>query len=209
MPIRGVPLLAIWFQLLERHGVNEVLVNLHHAPEAVSEFLRTHRTSIAVATVHETRLLGSAGTVLANRGFVAGERRFLILYADNLTNVNLQRMTQFHDERQDPLTIGVVPTDTPQEKGTVVVDADARVLEFAEKANQPRSNLANAGIYVANQDLFGYFPPSFHNGDALDFGYHVLPRMVPRVAAYRIDEFLMDIGTPENYELGQARWPGL
>jgi NDP-sugar pyrophosphorylase family protein len=33
--------------------------------------------------------------------------------------------------------------------------------------------------------------------------------MIPRVSAYRIEEFLMDIGTPENYALGQARWPGL
>ena len=31
----------------------------------------------------------------------------------------------------------------------------------------------------------------------------------PRLAAYRIDEFLIDIGTPQSYELGQALWPGL
>ncbi len=209
VPIRGTPLLALWFALLERHGVTEVLLNLHYAHEQVIQFLQSYAGAIAVETVYETRLLGSAGTVSANRRFVEGERRFLILYADNLTNVDLTRMVQFHDERCNPLTLGVVPTDTPADKGTVVLDDNGRVIAFEEKARQPRSNLANAGIYVAGPDLFSYLSPPAGIGDALDFGHHVFPKMTPNVAAYEIKEFLMDIGTPGNYALGQAQWPGL
>ena len=209
VPIRGTPLLALWFQLLERHGVTDVLVNLHYAHERVIEFLQSCPTSLAVATVYEKRLLGSAGTVLANRSFVDKEHSFLILYADNLTNVNLSRMVQFHDGCHDPVTIGVVSTDAPTEKGTVVVGPDGRILEFAEKARRPRSDLANAGIYVASQELFTYLAPSVPCDGVLDFGHDVLPRMVPHLAAYRIKEFLVDIGTPENYQHGQTHWPGL
>jgi mannose-1-phosphate guanylyltransferase len=209
VPIRGTPLLALWLALLERHGVTEVLLNLHHAHERVTEFLATHRTPIRVETVHEARLLGSAGTVAANRRFVDRERRFLIVYADNLTNVDLTKMISFHDRRSDSVTMGVVPTDKPSEKGTVVVGADGRVVEFAEKALRPRSNLANAGIYVAGQDLFSYLPSSIAEGEALDFGHHVFPRMTPDLGAYEIKDFLMDIGTPKSYAAGQTAWPGL
>jgi mannose-1-phosphate guanylyltransferase len=209
VPICGTPLLALWFQLLERHGVTHVFVNLHYAHERVREFLASYRTTLSVTATHEIRLLGSAGTVLANRGFVENEDRFLILYADNLTNVDLGRMVRFHEQRDVPLTIGVVPTDRPKEKGTVVLDDEGRVLEFVEKSPEPRSNLSNAGVYVAGQELFTYMPAEMNGEDALDFGYHVLPKMVPHVSAYCIDEFLMDIGTPENYEIGQRRWPGL
>ena len=209
VPIRGTPLLALWLQLLERGGITDVLINLHHAHARVVEFLDGYRTPIAVTTTHEPVLLGSAGTVRANRDFVRDESRFLVLYADNLTNVDLRRLIRFHDARDLPLTIGVVPTDRPKEKGTVVVDAQDRVLEFVEKSPQPRSDLANAGIYVAGQELFECLPAATPRSDVLDFGYDVLPRMIPRVSAYRIEEFLMDIGTPDGYALAQERWPGL
>ena len=209
VPIRGTPLLALWLGLLERHGITDVLLNLHHAHERVSEFLRTCHTSIAVETTYEQRLLGSAGTVLVNRSFVEHERSFLVLYADNLTNVDLTRMIEFHDDRHDPVTMGVAPTDRPTEKGTVVIGADGRVLEFEEKAAHPRSNLANAGIYVAGQGLFTHLPSSVGDDDVLDFGHHVFPKMATHLAAYQIQEFLMDIGTPDNYERAQVAWPGL
>jgi mannose-1-phosphate guanylyltransferase len=209
VPIRGTPLLALWLRLLERSGITDVLVNLHYAHERVVEFLDSYRTPLAIVRVYEPALLGSAGTVLANRRFVEDERTFCVMYADNLTNLDLARMIRAHDGRDTPLTMGVVPTDRPTEKGTVVVDGNGRVLDFAEKSPQPKSNLSNAGIYVAGQALFDYMPSSVDPGEALDFGYHVLPRMVPRLSAYCIDEFLMDIGTPASYELAQRVWPGL
>jgi mannose-1-phosphate guanylyltransferase len=208
VPIRGTPLLAIWLELLERADVSDVLVNLHHAHERVTEFLDGHSTSLSVQTTYESRLLGSAGTVLANRDFVSGERSFLIAYADNLTNVDLRRMVRCHEQRGAALTIGVVPTDRPKEKGTVTIGSDGRVIEFVEKSPEPRSNLSNAGIYVAGQALFEYMPAAMPPDRVLDFGYDVLPRMLPNVAAYRIDDFLMDIGTPESYAIAQQQWPG-
>jgi mannose-1-phosphate guanylyltransferase len=209
VPIQGVPLLSIWFRLLEQAQVDEVLLNLHYGHRAVEEFLDSTPSSLSVTTTYEERLLGSAGTVIANRDFVDGESSFLILYADNLTNIDLRRMVAFHETRTECLTIGVAPTDKPAEKGTVVVDENGRVLSFHEKAPQPRSNLANAGIYIARQQIFDRFPAWTPGGDALDFGHHVLPRIVPDIAAYPIEEFLVDIGTPENYERGQVAWPGL
>jgi mannose-1-phosphate guanylyltransferase len=205
VPIGDTPLLGIWLQLLEAHGVRGALVNTHYLAGEVDAFVRTWATSMEVATVHEPRLLGSAGTVLANRGFVAGEDFFFVIYADNLSNVDLSAMARFHAARPEPLTIGVVPTDRPREKGTVVIDAHDRVIAFDEKAEHPRSNLSNAGIYVASAGLFDELRAAGPS-DVLDFGYDVLPRLVPRVAAYRIPEFLIDIGTPEAYAEAQRTW---
>jgi len=209
VPIRGTPLLAIWLQLLEKHGITDVLVNVHHFHDQVIAFLRSYPTSLTVKPVREPQLLGSAGTVLANRDFIGEDDCFLIVYADNLTTIDLRKMILFHSGRREVLTLGVVPTDRPSEKGTVFIGANGQVVEFAEKAAQPRSHLANAGIYVANQEMFEYLPRSLPDVGVLDFGYDVLPRMVPRLAAYRIEEFLMDIGTPEAYVRAQETWPGL
>ena len=207
VPIRGTPLLAIWLQLLETAGVSEALVTVRHEHERVEDFLQACRTSVGVRVIHEPRPLGSAGAVVASRDHLARGGDFLILYADVLTNVDLRRMIGFHAQHSSALTLGVTVTDRPTEKGTVVTAPDGRVLAFDEKAAEPRSNLANAGIYVARQALFRYLPAALPDG-SLDFGYHVLPGMVPDVMAYRIEEFLLDIGTMEAYQRAQADWPG-
>jgi NDP-sugar pyrophosphorylase family protein len=36
-----------------------------------------------------------------------------------------------------------------------------------------------------------------------------LPRLTGRMIAYPIRDYLLDIGTTENYEKAQATWPGL
>jgi mannose-1-phosphate guanylyltransferase len=209
VPIRGVPLLGIWLRLLEQHGVSDVLVNVHHLHEQVAAFLAAWPGPVAIRAVHERRLLGSAGTVLSNREFVADDPRFLVIYADNLTSVDLSAMLRFHAARPETLALGVTPTDRPREKGTVVLGPGGEVLAFEEKAAEPRSNLANAGIYVTTPRLFEYMPSSLPATEALDFGFHVLPRMVPDLAAYRIEQYLVDIGTPEAYRDAQTQWPGL
>jgi mannose-1-phosphate guanylyltransferase len=209
VPIQGVPLLGIWLRLLELQGVTNVLVNLHHHHDRVAAFLSSWRSSLRIDSVHEPKLLGSAGTVLTNRAFVKGEQDFLIVYADVLAAVDVQKLLAFHRQQSVPLTLAVTPTDKPREKGTVVVSPEGRVLAFEEKAAQPRSNLANAGIYAATQELFNYCPSSLPPDAVLDFGFDVLPRMVPHLAAYSTTEFVMDIGTPAAYGQAQEAWPGL
>ena len=72
VPINGQPLLGIWFELCARHGISEVLVNLHHLPDAVRAFVAAYRGPLSIVTVFEPSLLGSAGTVASQRDFVAG-----------------------------------------------------------------------------------------------------------------------------------------
>jgi NDP-sugar pyrophosphorylase family protein len=42
-----------------------------------------------------------------------------------------------------------------------------------------------------------------------DVGFHLLPKLVGRMAAYKVSEYLSDIGTLENYQAAQKFWPGL
>ena len=193
VPIRGTPLLAIWLQLLEIHGIAQVLINVHYLPDTVLAFLAASPTRLTVKAVHEPVLLGSAGTVLANRDFVEDEEAFLIIYADNLTTIDLRKLVRFHGARAEPVTIGVAPTDRPREKGIVVMDSDARVTAFVEKGAEPPSNLANAGIYVANQALFDWMPQSSRGERPLDFGHDVSS---PNGAASRR---VSDSGIPDGH----------
>ena len=206
VPICGTPLLAIWLTALERGGVTDVLINLHYAHDQVGRFLEGWQSALRVETVYEPQLLGSAGTVLANRSFVSGAPSFMVAYADNLTTIDLRRMAAFHEHTPTALTMAVQPTDRPSQKGTVVLDGRSRIVAFEEKSPTPTSNLANAGVYMVRQTAFDYFPATLPAGEVLDFGHHVLPRMAPDLTAYFVEELLIDVGTLDDYEKAQRLW---
>ena len=90
------PMLDIWLDAFDAAGVDEVLVNLHHLPEAVTRHLTARTAPPSVRTVFEPELLGSAGTLLANRTWVEGEELFLACNADNLTDFDLRSLIDAH-----------------------------------------------------------------------------------------------------------------
>ena len=67
VPIQGVPLLAIWLQICRGVGIDKLLINLHAHADAVRTFLETSRPEIDISITDEKTLLGSAGTLRANR----------------------------------------------------------------------------------------------------------------------------------------------
>src|SRR5438309_1261618 len=97
--IQGIPMLDIWLEVCRRAGIKEVLVNVHAHVDAVREALSQQKNGLKVHISEEAILLGSAGTLLANRQWVAGEAYFWVLYADVLTNANLSPMIALHESR--------------------------------------------------------------------------------------------------------------
>ena len=99
VPVEGRPLLDLWLDNFRRAGVDEVLVNLHHRPDQVRSHLRPTAGSPRSATSYEPILLGSAGTLAADRDFVGSDEVFLAVNADNLTDFDLGRLTA-HSRRR-------------------------------------------------------------------------------------------------------------
>lgn len=198
VPVGGKPLMAYWFDLFEKHGVTEVLINLHHLPEKVQEFVTSYPTSLKVKMFYEERLFGSGGTVWVNRNWVQDESYFLIAYGDNLTNANLKNLIDFHNNHNPVLTMAVFKTKNPHECGIATIDDKNTIISFEEKPANPISNLANAGLFVATPAIFDYFPENDHG--TLDFGFDILPKLVGKMKAYILEEYLEDIGTLDRYK---------
>lgn len=169
VPICGKPLLAWWMDLFEKHGINEVLINTHYLADEVRKFIEYYnaqKTGVTLIESYEKDLLGSGGTVAINKSFIKNEEKFLICYADNLTNIDLSELIKFHTKKQGMLTMGLFYTNNPKECGIAAIDSYDLIYEFIEKPKRPRSHLANAGIYVTNLDIFKYLPQK----KFIDFG---------------------------------------
>src|SRR5208337_4306742 len=92
------PLLDIWLDAFDRAGIDEVLVNLYHLPDVVRRHVAARIAPPAVHMVFEPELLGSAGTLVANRKWVNGEEMFLACNADNLTDFDLGSLVDAHQQ---------------------------------------------------------------------------------------------------------------
>ena len=204
VPIQNVPLLGIWLELCRQHGIDEVLVNTHSHSDVVHSYLREHCDRIKVRITEEEMLLGSAGTLLVNRNWARSEQYFWIFYSDVLTNVDLTRMLQFHRSRSLVATMGVYEVANPAQCGIVTVDHASVVQQFVEKPANPSSNLAFSGILLATPAIFDVIPHRIPD----DIGFDVLPKLLGKMAAYPISEYLVDVGTPASYQSAQLTWPG-
>jgi len=205
VPIRGIPMLKIWLELCSRNGIDEVLINLHAHVELVSKVLREVESPVKVRVVEENLLLGSAGTLYANRDWVTDEAAFWIFYADVLTTTNFRRMAEFHHSRQTLATLGLCQVADPSRCGVAICDVSGVIREFEEKPRRPRSNWVFAGIMIANPAILSSVPCRL----PADIGFDVLPTLVGSMVGYPISDYLIDIGTLENYQAAQNSWPGL
>lgn len=203
VPVDGKPLLRIWLDICEGLGVRDVLINTHHLAEEVRAWAKRERTSVRIQLSHEPELLGSAGTVSANRDFIEGEDDFFVFYADNLVHGDLEALKLFHQRHSGVLTLALFRSPNPQACGVVTLDESGCVTSFEEKPSRPRSNLANAGLYVARRRILDYVPRS---GFA-DFGKDILPGLVGRMWGTILDGYLLDVGTPQSYQKAQVEWP--
>ncbi len=202
LPIDGVPLIDIWLETLGQAGVDNVMVNVHHLPDVIVAHLKSSGPVPRVHTVFEPELLGSAGTLLANRNWVQDEEAFVVCYADNLTDFDLRTLIDAHYESRAIATCAVFRSDEPSRCGVVELDAASTIVEFAEKPTEPVTNLANAGIYAFHPDVLDTITGPVPQ----DIGYHLLPNLVGRAQAVTVEGFFRDIGTPESYRLAQQEW---
>lgn len=236
VPIGGRPLLEYWFDAFERAGIRHVLINTHHLPERVREYIAKKNATgkYEVVETYEPQLLGSAGTITANEGFVprcgagrdaqptkvSGEE-VLIIYSDNLSNIDLGKFLEYHRSHEDPFTMLLFRAQFPEKSGiaelevgcgasfgesgmaggssragTPVVPKASRagtpvvpnafagamcgkVVRFVEKPKQPKSDLANAGLYAMSRSLWH----EIAGWKAFDIGFDVLPKLVGRMHA--------------------------
>lgn len=202
VPIQGRPLLEWWLELLKKHGVQEVLINTHYLSEQVHAWLEAYRgrtDAVQVTEYYEKTLLGSGGTVRENRAFV-GSEPFFICYADNFTSIDLGDMLAFHNSHSGLLTMALFHAAHPQQCGIAQLDDRQRIVDFVEKPAVPKSDWSNAGVYITDGRIFEHIP----TGESIDFGMHVLPRIIGRMYGWPIIGQLIDVGTPENYKRAQT-----
>ncbi len=202
VPIRNIPLLQIWLDKLSKAGVDSFLINTHYLSEKVSDFIKRSDYSSKIRLVYESKLLGTAGTLVKNIDFFEEDDGMLI-HADNYCMANLHDFILAHKNRPSHclMTMMTFRTDDPSSCGIAEVDKEGVVTGFYEKVTSPPSNLANGAVYILSKEIISLIEKSFST--AKDFSTEILPIFLGKVYTYETKNFFVDIGTPEAYESAQ------
>ena len=128
----------------------------------------------------------------------------LILSGDHIYKMDYEVMLDFHKTNNAEVTIAVmpVPMEEASRFGIMITDENRRIIDFEEKPEHPRSNLASMGIYIFNWKTLKEALLNMADQPALDFGKHVIPYCHEKGAplyAYEFNGYWKDVGTLNSY----------
>ncbi len=148
---------------------------------------------------------GTADAISQNIDFVdTYEPEYvLILSGDHIYKMNYAKMLKFHKENNADATIAVieVPMKEASRFGIMNTDGETgQIVEFEEKPEHPKSNLASMGIYIFNWKLLRkMLVADMKNEESShDFGKDIIPTMLndgKRLFAYKFKGYWKDVGT--------------
>ncbi len=150
---------------------------------------------------------GTADAIAQNIDFIDlhNPKYVLILSGDHIYKMDYSWMLDDHKKSNSDLTIAVleVPFEEAPRFGIMNTDSSDRIIEFEEKPEKPKSNLASMGIYIFNWDsLRNALIKDKENKDSLhDFGKDIIPLLLSedkKIKAYRYKGYWMDVGTIES-----------
>ena len=147
---------------------------------------------------------GTADAISQNIDFIDtySPEYLLILSGDHIYKMNYARMLAFHKESKADATIAVieVPMKEASRFGIMNTDETGRIVEFEEKPEHPKSNLASMGIYIFNWKLLRKtLLADMKNADSShDFGKDIIPALLNderKLCAYKYKGYWKDVGT--------------
>jgi mannose-1-phosphate guanylyltransferase len=195
VPVLDRPVMAHILDLLDRHGFDQTIANLHYFPDSIREHFGER-----VTYRFEPELLGTAGGVRACAEFF-GEDPFLVISGDALTDIDLTALAARHRESGGVATLAVKKVPDTREFGVVLHDREGRITGFQEKPrpDEALSDLGNCGIYVFSPEIFDYFPER----PFVDWAQDVFPTLLENDVPFHIHEvreYWNDVGS-----LGELR----
>ncbi|TFG97439.1 MAG: NDP-sugar synthase [Myxococcales bacterium] len=147
VPVRGLPLVAYQLHLLARHGVREVMLNIHHLPELLIDAARRFAPpGMELHFSHETELLDTGGGIRRVASFLRESDPCLLLGADMLLDADLARLVGLHRERKDAWTMLLRDDPRAARFGSIGIDAKGRVRRIGHRFELPGA--VREGLYV-------------------------------------------------------------
>lgn len=147
LPVRGIPLVGYTLALLAHAGVREVVINVHHLPEALAEAARAWcPPGVELRFSPERELLGTGGAIRRVADFLRESDPCLVLGGDMLCDVDLPALIERHRAGGQWATLLLREDPRAARFGTIGVDGEGDVRRIGRRLD--RGGEERAGLYT-------------------------------------------------------------
>lgn len=204
--VGGKTMLERTIRRLKQYGFDEFIINLHHFPEKIKNYLERHNYfDVEISFSEENpELLDTGGGLKHASWFFGGDQSFLIHNVDVLSNLNINKLYNYHQAR------GALATLVVQNRSTsryLLFDEQNRLCGWENtrtgnkvmiKNNKKLKKLAFSGIHITKPSIFNHMP-SKNVFSIMDV--YLKAAKEEKILAFIDDEsYWFDIGNRENLE---------
>ena len=199
IPLFNRPIMLHIVELLKKHDITDLVMLLYHQPFVIKNFFRDGADfGVKITYVTPLQDMGTAGAVKAAEKYL--DERFLVISGDLLTDFNLKKVIDFHNDNKAMATITLTSVKDPLQFGVVITDKERRITQFLEKPGwgEVISDTINTGIYVLEPEIFKYIP----EGENFDFSQDLFPQMLANkdpLFGFPAKGYWRDIGNTDSY----------
>jgi mannose-1-phosphate guanylyltransferase len=200
MPVNGEPLVRRILAWLASHGVDDLVLNLHHRPETLTAVVGDGR-DLAVRARYsweQPRILGSAGGPRLALPLLAAER-FFIINGDTLTDVNLPLLEAAHAESGAQVTLALVPNREFLRYGGVQLDENQRIVGFTPRGPSSEGSYHYVGSQIADAGVFTSLTPGEPASSIGGVYDALIASRAGAVGGFVCDAEFWDVGTTADY----------
>jgi D-glycero-alpha-D-manno-heptose 1-phosphate guanylyltransferase len=200
--VKGKPFLEYQIDQLRSHGFKNLVLCVGHLAHDIQDYFGDGRNwGVQIIYAVEKELLGTAGAIKNAQNFI--EDTFLVLNGDTYLEVDFRELVACHrfwQQSADHRTIGtlaIVAVEDATSYGKIEVDAETRILSFAEKADT-EPGWINGGVYVLEPGILDSIP----TGRTVSAEKEIFPLVLQQdrhMFGYPVQGFFVDIGTPKGY----------
>jgi mannose-1-phosphate guanylyltransferase/phosphomannomutase len=204
IPIVNIPCMEHIINLLESHGLTDIVVTLQFLPEDIQDYFGDGSDwGVTIRYSIEGAPAGTAGSVKLAEEYLEGERLFVIS-GDALTDCDLTRVLEYHEQKGAEATMVLKSVENPLDFGIVITEEDGRISRFLEKPawGQVFSDTVNTGIYILEPSVLDEIPSE----GEYDFSKELFPKLLEEerpLYGYVTEDYWEDIGTLEQYMRAQ------
>ncbi len=199
VPVLNKPVLEHTIELLKSYGITEIGITLMYHPQLIKDYFGSGRNfGVNISYFIEEFPLGTAGGIKNAESFL--DEPFIVLSGDSITNFNLAKAIEYHNERNSLATIILSKVDVPLEYGVVLTDSSGKVTGFVEKPSWGElfSDTVNTGTYILEPEILNYIETNKNT----DFSRDIFPLLISRsknLYGYVAPEYWCDIGDIRSY----------
>jgi NDP-sugar pyrophosphorylase family protein len=199
--IGGKPVLEHLIILCKKHGLTDLIINLHYKAEVISDYFQdgSHWGVHIDYSDESGGVLGGAGA-LKRASLLISHHEIMVINGDVLTNLNLTNFITYHHQKGGWGSITVHDTDHPYDSDVVEFDQTGLISKiFRPNSKDAFKPISNSGIHLFKPEVLAYIPPN----RAYSLESELIPDLLAHhkpIYAYYSTDYAKDMGTPTRLE---------